>query len=170
MKYKQAFEEISNVDLLIFLLMHFPEIFTIKYNQAQGKFTLSFMLKIDIENNQYIRFKSKFLTCLKAYNDVSGSGQSLTRLRKRFIKPWTLLQVTLKKERISFEEVNLISSLVLSEYKNGLVFDSRDNHLSDNKTIEKEELIEYLLPRKKKNAEENLIAFRESGKVYIYDK
>lgn len=170
MKLKQASEEISNVDLLIFLLVRFPEIFTIKYNQARGKFTLSFMLRINIDNDQYLRFKSKLFTCLKAYNDLSGSGQSLTRLCKRFIKPWTLLQVTLKKERISLEEVNLISSLVLNEYKNGLVFDSRDNNIFDNKTIEKEELIEYLLTRKKKNEEENLIAFRESGKVYIYDK
>ncbi|MGI6318570.1 MAG: hypothetical protein GX263_10280 [Firmicutes bacterium] len=170
MKYKQASEDISNVDLLIFLLVRFPEIFTIKYNQAQEKFTLSFMLRIDIDHDHYIRFKNKFLTCLKAYNDLSGSRQPLIKLCKRFIKPWTLLQVTLKKERISFEEVNLISNLVLNEYKNGLVFDSRDNNNFDNKIIEKEELIEYLLPRKKKSDEENLIAFRESGKVYIYDK
>ncbi len=170
MKLKQASEEISNVDLLIFLLVRFPEIFTIKYNQARKKYTLLFMLQIDIDQERYLRFKDKFLTCLQAYNDLSGSRQSLTRLCKRFLKPWTLLQVTLKKERISFEEVNLISSLVLNEYKNGLVFDCREKNAFDHKAVEQEELIEYLLPRKKKKEEENLIAFRESGKVYIYDK
>lgn len=170
MKLKQASEELSNVDLLIFLLVRFPEIFTINYNLAQSKFKLSFMLKIKIENDQYIRFKKGFLTSLRAYNELSGFNYSSPRLCKKFIKPWTLLQVTLKKGRISLEEVNLISSLVVNEYKNGLVFDTRGKNYFDNKTIDREELIEYLLPRKKRNEEENLIAFRESGKVYIYDK
>lgn len=166
MKLEQASEELSNVDLLIFLLVRFPEILSINYNLAETKFTLSFMLKRIVENDQYILFKKGFLTSFKAYNEISGFNHFLPRLCKKIIKPWTLLQVTLKKERITFEEVNLISSLVLNEFKNDVVIDCRDNYYFESKINNNE----YLLSRKKENEEENLIAFRESGKVYIYDK
>ena len=97
MKYKQASEDISNVDLLIFYLFAFQR-YLLSNIIRHRKIYSSFMLRIDIDHDHYIRFKNKLLTCLKAYNDLSGSRQPLIKLCKRFIKLWTLLQVTLKRE------------------------------------------------------------------------
>ena len=86
------------------------------------------------------------------------------------IDSWVLLQVTWKKENITFEEVNLINQIIWNEFKNDLVLDSRVEEPLENDSSFKEEFFEFLLSKKKEKKEENLFAFREAGKVYVFDK
>ncbi|NMB41337.1 MAG: hypothetical protein GX996_05315 [Firmicutes bacterium] len=158
-------EELSNVSLLIFLLVNFPQIFTINYNLGQGKIIFSFMLKVNITRTEYIEFRKEFYSSVKAYNELLNI-EGIPRLKRRNVKSWTLLQVIFKRKSIDVEEVNLVSSLILKWFKNNIIFDVRnDNSLKTNG----EEFIEYLLPQKKQS-KENLLAFREAGKVYVFDK
>jgi hypothetical protein len=170
MKLKQTSEELSNVNLLIFLLVQFPEIFTINYNLIKSSIKLTFMLRLDIGQERYISFKRELNECLKAYTKLAALNEVLPKLSKKMVHSWTLLQVTLNKDNISFEEVNLISSLVLNEFKNDVILDIRNDSCLEKEISEREEFIEYLLSSNKANEEENLFAFRESGKVYVFDK
>jgi hypothetical protein len=167
-KLKQKSEELSNVSLLIFLLVHFPQIFTINYNLVEAKFKLSFMLKINIEHETYIKFKKRFYECVRAYSEISNLA-SIPKINRKITKSWTLLQVTFNGRSITVEEVNLVSNLILSQFKNDVIIDTRNGSYLEMEKTNKEEFIEYLLSRKKEN-EENLLAFREAGKVYVFDK
>lgn len=170
MKLKQVPEELSTVDLLIMLLLRFPEIFTINYNLFEPKFELSFMLKKTPENNRYIKFRNSFEEAARAYIELAKLKTAVPKLSRKFIDSWVLLQVTWKKENISFEEVNLINQIIWNEFKNELVLDSRDEEPLERDSSSKEEFIEFLLSRKNQKDEENLFAFREAGKVYVFDK
>lgn len=168
MRYKQSKEELSNVSLLIYLLVHFPQIFTINYNLLRGKIVLSFMLKVNIEHEAYIGFKKRFYECVGAYCEILKLA-GVPRLKRKIIKSWTLLQVTFRRKSITMEEVNLVSSLILKQFKTDLIIETRSGSGLDMEKTNKEEFIEYLLSRKKQS-EENLLAFREAGKVYVFDK
>lgn len=170
MKLKQLPEELSTVDLLIMLLLRFPEIFTINYNLLESKFKLTFMLKKSPENSRYIKFRKKFEDAAKAYIDLAKLDSSVPALSRKSIDSWILLQVTWNRENISFEEVNLINKIIWSEFKNDLVLDIRCEETLEKEMSFKEEFIEYLLSKKNGNKEENLFAFREAGKVYVFDK
>lgn len=170
MKLKQVPEELSTVDLLIVLLLRFPEIFTINYNLPETKFELSFMLKQAPEKSKYIKFKEIFAEAAKAYNELAKLKTAVPKLSRKAIDSWVLLQVTWKKENITFEEVNLINQVIWDEFKNDLVLDSRVEEPLEKDSSFKEEFIEFLLSRKNENNEENLFAFREAGKVYVFDK
>ncbi|NLX91270.1 MAG: hypothetical protein GXZ07_06720 [Firmicutes bacterium] len=170
MKLKQVPEELSTVDLLIVLLLRFPEIFTIKYNLPETKFELSFMLKSNPEKSRYIKFKESFDEAAKAYNELAKLKTAVPKLSRKFIDSWVLLQVTWKKDNITFEEVNLINQIISNEFKNDLVLDSRVDEPLEKDLSFKEEFIEFLLSRKNEKNEENLFAFREAGKVYVFDR
>lgn len=170
MKLKQVSEELSTVDLLVMLLLRFPEIFTINYNLLKPKFELSFMLKKSLENNRYMKFRKNFKDAAKAYIELSKLESTVPKLSRRSIDSWTLLQVTWGKENIAFEEVNLINQMIWNEFKDDLVLDSRVEGLLERDSSSKEEFIEFLHSKKNENDEENLFAFREAGKVYVYDK
>jgi hypothetical protein len=154
MKLKQTSEELSNVNLLIFLLVQFPEIFTINYNLIKSSIKLTFMLRLDIGQERYISFKKELNECLKAYIKLAALNEVLPKLSKKMVHSWTLLQVTLNKDNISFEEVNLISSLVLNEFKNDVILDIRNDSCLEKEISEREEFIEYLLSSNKANEEE----------------
>lgn len=168
MSLKQVPEETSHANMLVFLLLRYPQIFTINYNLAKDLFRISFMLKIKLDNERYIKFKKSFSECMHFYKNMAGVASS-PRINRRNIDDRTLLQVTWKNDHISIEEVNLVSSLVLKEFYKDLIIETREESIIWRNTNEAEERYE-LWPQRKRENEENLFAFRESGRVYIYDK
>lgn len=170
MKLKHLPEELSTVDLLIMLLLRFPEIFTINYNLVKSTLKLSFMLKNRPENSRYIQFRKTFQDAARAYIDMAKLNTAVPTLHRKTIDSWILLQVTWKKDNISLEDVNLINRIIWNEFKNDLVLDTRIKEFSGKEASPNEEFIEYLLSRKTENDEENIFAFREAGKVYVFDK
>ncbi len=166
MSVKQA-EETSNVNMLIYLLLRYPHVFFINYNLSKNLFCISFMLKEVLENERYITFRKSFSDCLVTFKDMVSVNHT-TRIKRRNVDGRTLLQVTWKNSNISIEEVNLVSSLVLKEFHKELIIETRKENYMQRKNDEGE-VYEYLPPRKKES-EENLLAFREAGRVYVFDK
>ncbi len=170
MKTVESSPDMSSAGILISLLVRFPEIFSINYNLIEARFRLSFMLKGTLEKEHYIKFKRHFIKCVQAYRDVANIDTLLPKIGRRTVNMWTLLNVTWEKETISFEEVDLVRSLVLSEFKNDVIIDLRGNRcLDDDLSAGDKNIIEYMLPPQSRR-EENLFAFREAGKVYVFDK
>ncbi|HHU76136.1 MAG TPA: hypothetical protein GXZ24_04480 [Firmicutes bacterium] len=170
MKLKQVSEELSTVDLLVMLLLRFPEIFTINYNLLKSRFELSFMLEKNLGDNKYRKFKENFENATMAYIELSKQESAIPKLSYKAIDSWTLLRVTWEKGNIAFEEVNLVNQIIRSEFKDVLVLDSRVEGLLERDASSNEEFIEFLHPKRNENDEENLFAYREAGKVYVYDK
>lgn len=168
---QQATEDISMADLLISFLVRFPAIYTLNYNLAEEEFRFSFILTKDLGKEEYIEFRKKLYEHLQAYREILNLEKSSTpRIKKSSIVPWTLLEITWKRENISLEIVNLTTSVILNEFKNEVIIDLRDENCFEPDNAEEEGLIEYLFFRKNEKEEENLFAFRESGKVFVYDK
>lgn len=171
MKFEQTTDELSSVDLLISLLVRFPEILTIHYNLAEAIFKLSFMLKVCLGQERYTNFKRDLSKYLKAYYKMLQMEPLSPKISYKPVNSWTLLQIIFHKKNISFEEINLVNTIILNEFKNEVIVDTRgDSSLCNNKEIFSEELTECLLSEKKKQEKENLFAFREAGKVYVFDK
>ncbi len=168
---KKISEENSHANMLIFLLLRYPQIFIINFNLAKELFCISFMLKIKLDYERYLGFRKYFSECLHIYQDMVGKN-NMPRLIRKNINGRTLLQVTWKDKNISMEEVNLVSSLVLKEFHRDLIIETRKESPFQLNSLEKEEggRFELLPPRRKEKEEENLFAFREAGRVYVFDK
>ncbi len=168
MNLKQMPEETSSVNMLIYLLLRYPQIIFINYNLAKNLFCISFMLKEKLETERYITFRKSFSECLVTFKEIVGVNHS-TGIKRKNVDGRTLLQITWKNKNISIEEVNLVSSLVLKEFHRELIIESRkENYIPKNN--DEGEAYEYLQTRRKEREEENLFAFREAGRVYVFDK
>lgn len=167
---KQVAEDKSSVNMLIYLLLRHPQIFFINYNLAKSLFCISFMLTMKLDRERYINFRKNFSESMVAYKDMAGVSHS-TRIKCKNVSGRTLLQVNWKNDTISIEEVNLVSSLVLIEFHKELIFETRkESYIQKIYNLNEDEVIEYLPHRKKENEDENLFAFREAGRVYVFDK
>ena len=173
LKHQQAPEDMPRVNFLISLLERFPEIFTVYHNISETRLKITFMLKKPLEYENYIMFKKMFTQSQAIYNDLQGNERaaSFPRLKRTFIDSWTLLEVTWEKEGVSLEEINLACSLVLSHFRNDVFIDlSRESQSSSNISNSKDNDKEFFLSKKTVGEEEKLFAFRESGKVYVFDR
>ena len=164
-------EKLSSVDLLISLLVRFPEILTIHYNLKEATFKLSFMLKASLEPARYAIFRKNFSKCLDAYYKMLQLKSRPPAIHQKPIHNWTLLQVIFHKKNISFEEITLANNMIFNEFNKEIIMDNRGNSFTcDDREAFGEDFAAYLLPERKKRGENNLFAFREAGKVYVFDK
>lgn len=175
MKLEQNPDELTGVTLLINLLVRFPEILTIHYNLAEAHFKLSFMLNMRPEPERYAAFQRKFSECMKAYYKMLQIDPVCSKIYQKPINDWTLLQVLFHKKNASLEEINMINTLILNEFEEEIIADVRveefpGGHKEFFDRSPGEDLVECLLPERKKHKKENLFAFREAGKVYVFDK
>ncbi len=161
-------EELSSTSLLIYLLVNFPEIFTIKYNRLESKIKISFMLNIKIEDEVYIKFKKRFCECFQEYNKLLHL-KNIPKINRRITKSWTLLEVTFYRKSIAVEEVSLICYLLSNQFKKNLIIDERQDSFLEKEKFGQEDAFKYLLSGKKE-PEKKLFAFRDAGKVYVFDK
>jgi hypothetical protein len=168
---QQPIGNISMADLLIAFLVRFPAIFTLNYNLAEAKFRFSFIITKVLEQEKYLRFRKILYEHLKTYYEILNLEEpTYPKIRKSVLDSWTLLEITWTRENISLEEVNLTCSVLLNEFKNNVLIDLRDENCFVNDAVKEDDFIEYLLFRKNEKEEESLFAFRESGKVFVYDK
>ncbi len=169
---KQVPEDMPRVNFLISLLVQFPEIFTIYYNVAVTRLKITFMLKKTLEKGEYIGFQKLFQQCQDVYNKLKENEDAAPKLERTSIESWTLLEATWEKEGISLEEISLACSLVLSHFQSDVFIDlSRETYPISSTSKDEESYYECLLSRKNGGEqEENLFAFRDSGKVYVFDR
>lgn len=149
---------LSVKDFLFLLLVQFPEIFTINYNLLEEQFKLTFLLQTS--EGKYGRFIKKFYRMIKVYSAMRGERIYSLKVYLGNVKSWKLLQVSWKKENMTYEDVNLIIELVVQEFSNELVIENR-NYGFDDMNYQKDLNL---------NSSENLFAYREAGKVHVLHK
>lgn len=86
---------------------------------------------------------------LLAYQEIKNLDHSTPKLNKKHFNSWVLLEITWKKEDLSCEDVNIISSLILREFKKDLFIDLRDENSPVYGNYSNGNYIEYLLSKKK---------------------
>ncbi len=153
------------VNLLISVLTRYPEIFTVCYDLIETKCKLSYMIKRPLWGEKYISFKDKLRESFALYCDLLGTGTVIPVINKISFSSMTLLELSWGTQTLSLGEINLVNELIITEFKKTIVSDIREAEVSG-----QGELIEYLLPYKRENKEKHLFAFRDAGKVYVYDK
>ena len=169
-KGKQTKQEAQTTNLLISLLMRFPEIMSINYDMQKERCKFTFILNDTVNREKYCAFKKMLNESLSVFRDMTDESFFLSTKITRSGKI-TLIESTCGAFDLSLDAIQLIISLVDSFFCDIIVRDYDAVEMArDEEVIKQEEIIEYLLCNTTGAKKENLIAFREAGKVYIYDK
>lgn len=161
----ECLEDSYHVQMMINLLIRFPDIFTISFNLDAASCCLSYMVRRKIENKNYIIFQKKLEESLAAYRYFKNKEHHRTAVRKKTYRGMTQIEIELFGEQYLREEIALITSFVRDVYGRDLICAVRpEDRPGDGKG-----LMEYLQKRKPGEDSKNLFAFREAGKVYVYD-
>jgi hypothetical protein len=157
-------------NLLISLLMRFPEIMAINFDMPKEKCKFTFILQGAVSKEEYALFKSKLDESLDAFNELTGDELSVLTKLVRSGK-MSLIEITCKTDALCLENIQLLTSLIDVSFPSIILKDTDiDDIVRDEEMFRQEEIIEYLLSHTAGAKKENLIAFREAGKVYVYDK
>lgn len=163
-------QDAYNTNLLVSLLMRFPEIMAINFDMPKDRCKFVFMLQGEADRKDYGEMSQQLKESLVAFRELTGeSFEAKPKLYRS--KKISSIEVTCTTTDLSFEAIHLITSIVDNAFS-GMILKDLDtmNNIGDDELVRQEEIIDYLLSHTASTKKENLFAFREAGKVFVFDK
>jgi hypothetical protein len=165
-------EDSYHVNIIINLLMRFPEIFTVTYSLSESSYSLSYMVKTKVGLEQFKSFSCQLEENLEAYRFFKKKEHYPVSVQKKYYCGFTQLETVLSEDHLIGEEISLITRLIKEQFGKTLISELRpeDVDLLEEGPATWEEMLSILSNRKANSSVKNLFAFRDSGKVYVFDK
>ncbi|HHV34973.1 MAG TPA: hypothetical protein GXX59_05280 [Syntrophomonadaceae bacterium] len=152
-------------NLLTNILIHYPEIATMKLEPKTQVVKFSFYLK---NIPQKVKKIEQYLQqILQTYYYLENVEATVSSFLFQQLEHFTIMEYQRDIISLSQKEITLIIDLLKEEFGVSLITDEDDLLLVDDMTLH-EELVNYMLENVKANIE--LIALRDEGKVVVYNK
>jgi hypothetical protein len=157
--------------MIINLLVQFPDIFTISFNLASSTCSLSYMVRNELDKEDYITFCRQVEENIEAYHFLQKKEHRKVAVRKKTLRGFTKIEIDLCGIYIN-DEISLITHYIRDRYGETLISEIRPEELelSEESYEPWQEILEYFMNRTRGNNAKNLFAFRDAGKVYVFDK
>jgi hypothetical protein len=169
--YQQGDKQISDgVNLLISILVRYPEVGTITYNSSNQSIKLTFLLTGSPEKRQMDFIVSHLTKSLDAYHMLKNMKDALVEIRMNSYDHMAMLTIIRDVGSLSRGEIALIIALLREKAIDLLVSDQSEFLVEEDLLIQ-EELIENMLENmKRKYDSHSLIGIREDGRVLVFNK
>jgi hypothetical protein len=157
-------------NLLISLLMRFPEIMSINFDMPHDQAKFTFILAGDVRREDVSRFAANLKESLAAFAELTGE-KLMVKSRLHRSGRLNLLELNTNTTALSLEAIQLVCGLVAGVFTGSLVTESDNlDYIHEDEMMRQEEIIDYLLSHGAGAHKDNLLAFREAGKVFVIDK
>lgn len=164
-------QESLSINWLVSVLIHFPEVYALNFNINQQKFKYSYMVGRELEEEEFEGLKKVLLESLYVYDEIVLKKRAPSSLVKNSFYGLTLVELTRETRAVSLEEIHIVNS-VLKDFFDAELISEHPKKLNQFKEdLERhQELIKYLTINCSSSRQENIFAFRQEGKVFIFDK
>ena len=172
LQYKsKPHDEVSDsVGLLISILVRYPEVGTINFDPLQNYLKFTFIFSGVLEESDLVKFKKMVIDSIDTYNVLEDRSTKFVEVSSHECESFTMFEVIRDVTTLSQEEISLVIELVQMTFPNNLVTEKNEGLLEEDLLMQ-EELIEHMLENIRiSSPEKNLIAFREEGRVLVFNK
>lgn len=169
-RYEDKDDVTDGVGLLISILVRYPEVSVINYDPCKQMFRFNFICSQVIDEQEFADFKKYFLDCIQSFNYLEGKDANLIEISHQVYDDLTLLEIKRDVGSLAQEEISLAVQIVCQYWRGNLVSDFNDTFMEEDLIVQ-EEMIEHMLESVKGSVEDKyLYAFREEGRVIVFNK
>ncbi|GBF32700.1 hypothetical protein DCCM_0896 [Desulfocucumis palustris] len=170
LQYKGREDVTDSVGLLISILVRYPEVATIKYDPGEHVLKFTFIAAGVVETEKLDSIKDNLINSIEVFNILEGKEVRVTKINCQTCHNLTMVEVQRDVDTLVQEEIALIVELIHQLMENDLVMEGNDALFEEDLIIQ-EEIIEHMLESVKGTAgDKDLFAFREEGRVLVFNK
>ncbi|ABO50439.1 conserved hypothetical protein [Desulforamulus reducens MI-1] len=168
--YKGSEDITNSVSLLISILIRYPEVAKINYDPDKHNLNFTFIHSGIISDQELYQLKDNILSSIEMYNILEGKTPEVVKLDYNITDNLTMIEILRDVDTLVQEEIALMVELFRQYIKNSLITDDNES-LVDEDLVIQEELIEHMLESiKNKSENKRLYAFRDEGRVLVFNK
>jgi hypothetical protein len=160
----------DSVGLLISILVRYPEVATIDFDPENQLLKFTFIYSQMLGKNELDNLRDKLMDSIEVYNLLEGKEPRFISLTHQVCSNLTMIEIQRDVESLVQEEITLIVNLFHQYLNTNLVTEESEQYVEED-LIAQEELIEHMLENIKCSKQEKpLFAFREEGRVLVFNK
>lgn len=160
----------DSVGLLISILVRYPEVATINFDPENQLLKFTFIYSQVLQSNELKNLKQKIMDSIEVYNLLEGKETRVISLNHQVCGNLTLIEVQRDVDTLVQEEITLIVGLFRECLNNNLVTEENEQFIEED-LIAQEEIIDYMLESIKSSTQDKfLFAYREEGRVFVFNK
>ena len=170
-KLQQGDEKVSSgINLLISILVRYPEIGTINFDAKNNTLKLTFMLSSIPVEKEYEAFRHLLKNSISAYHLLEDTVESTVKIELSSCEQVAMLTIMRDVASLSKGEIALLISILRDYFTDMLVVDQNDALMEDELLIQEEVIVSMLEKVKAQRSNNGLIGIREDGRVFVFNK
>lgn len=160
----------DSVGLLISILVRYPEVATINFDPGRQVLKFNFIASRVLNHRELAVVKKRLLDSIEVFSMLEGKQTRVSLIDHQICDHLTMIEVQRDVETLVQEEIALIVQLLRQLLDDNLVTEANDSLFEEDLLIQ-EEIIEHMLDSMRVTAEDkHLFAFREDGRVLVFNK
>ena len=164
-------EQVSDsVNLLISILIRYPEIGTIKYLPETNSLKLTFLLRALPEGEPFVAVQRLLEESISAYHLLKGFKNARFTVQMNHYESVAMLELHRDVPTLSQNEIALMICILTDHYGEWLVADYHETIPEDDLIVQEEYIADMLENIKRQHIDHGLIGIREEGRVFVFDK
>lgn len=168
--YKGKEQVTDGVGLLISLLVRYPEVASINFEPDQQIIKFKFFALKTMAGNEMALLRKQMTDSIEVFHKLRGKTVRHSAVRYQHFDNYTMIEIRRDVESLVREEIDLIITLFWQNLENSLVQDDSGNVYEED-IILQEEIIDHMLEIVKDcTVDKKLFAFREEGRVLVFNK
>ncbi|MCL5058623.1 MAG: hypothetical protein M1130_11680 [Actinobacteria bacterium] len=168
--YRGKEDVTDSIGLLISILVRYPEVATINYDPGQRVLKFTFITSRVLEPAERDAISGRLLESIEVFSMLEGKAIRLSAVDYQECESFTMVEIQRDVETLKQEEIALIVELFRQSLENSLITDEGHSLYEEDLVIQ-EEIIEHMLESVRDCAgDKKLFAFREEGRVLVFNK
>jgi len=169
-RLKAADDVTDCVGLLISILVRYPQVASINFDPCEQVLRFNFICSQVLNDHEFEEFKILLLNSIQTYNYLEKKDTVLIEIVHQVYDDLTLIEIKRDVVTLVQEEIALVVALFNQFIGVNLVYDLNED-IIDEDSIAQKEIIEHMLESVRGTVEnKHLYAFREEGKVMVFNK
>jgi len=165
---KQKENNLDSVDLLTSILIRYPEVGTIKIDPGRNVLNLVFIVSGITSSNISENLKKQLVSCLKTFHFLKNIQSKILDVKYNFYEDLTLLEISRDIDTLNSTEIALTINFLKEFFKDHLISEHSGFFKEEDLSIQ-DEVIGKILENVRFVPKNKIIAFREKGRVMVFN-
>ena len=169
-KFKSGKEVSDSVGLLITILVRYPEISKINYEPENQMIKMTYLIKNTFSEEELDHSFGNLKECVLTFNYLQQNNNISVETKYEINEDYITLDLYRDIDTFTVSELNVIIQLLHTDFPKSVIVDSNEFFYEDELQWQEELITDMLENLKKALPLKKMLAFRDEGKVRVFDK
>jgi hypothetical protein len=164
-------EKVSDsVNLLVSMLVRYPEIGTLRFESSDSTLNLTFILTTVPTVEQFYSFKDYLEKSLQSFYYLSAYDNPYLKITMTPYDSITVIHIARDIDTLSKSEIALMIKILQLHFADHILSDKNEALIDEELRFQEEVIENMLINIQRSRVLNNLIGIRENGRVMVFDK